>query len=523
MIFGSLHNRIVFFFTILLMLVQMIAFSLINTTSLEIAKKQNIYELNTGNRIFQQLLAQNRQRLIEAATLLSADFGFRKAVATNDTGTILSTLNNHGHRIKADTMLLAGLDNILLADTLHPAPYLGPSPLAALIKVAEKTGVASEFLWIGQQAYQIVLVPVLAPDPIAWVAMGFLVNNALARQLHELTNLHVSFLNKSISNQWTPLASTQAPELIGNILRTARRAVASKRPLSEPIVLDDYATIFSVLQAGDFCVYTVLQRSELDAIQPLQNLHITLVELALVSLVLSLSGGSFLATKLTYPLKMLAEVVDKIRKGDFSQTAELHYAEQAKTVTHRSDIQEVEILRRAYLEILRLAHEDVLTGLPNRALFNDRLNQMVRLAKRTHAPFSVLMADLNRFKAINDTFGHHAGDKVIRIVGKRLRSALRESDTVARLGGDEFAILLTTSDQDQVITLTTLIQRQLELPMEISEQLIDVGCSIGIAFYPQHGEDAETLLRHADSAMYVAKRSGAGAVIYDQHQEPHQP
>jgi GGDEF domain-containing protein len=144
---------------------------------------------------------------------------------------------------------------------------------------------------------------------------------------------------------------------------------------------------------------------------------------------------------------MLAEVVDKIRQGDFSQTMQLHYAEQAKNANNHRSFHEVEILRQAYIEILRLAHEDVLTRLPNRALFNDRLDQLVKLSKRTNAPFSVLMADLNRFKYINDTLGHHAGDEVIRIVGQRLREALRDSDTVARLGGDEFAILLPTGDQ----------------------------------------------------------------------------
>lgn len=516
MLFGSLHSRIVFFFTILLMLVQIIAFILINTASLEIAKKQNIHELTIGNRIFQQLLAQNRQRLIETASLLSADFGFRKAVASNDTGTILSALNNHGRRIQADMMMLASLDNNLLANTLHPITPLGASPLKKLILAAEKTGEASSFLLIDQQAYQVVLVPVLAPDPIAWVAMGFLVNNNLAQQLRDVTNLQVSFLNKSVDNQWTLLASTQPTTLSQNLLKTAKTIVANKLP-SESITIDDYATLFSVLQQDDsFSIITVLQRSVQEAVYPLQHLRITLLELALASLVLSLVGSFFLAKKLTYPLKMLAEVVDKIRQGDFSQTTQLHYAEKAKNlIVNDVSTQEVDILRQAYIEILRLAHEDVLTNLPNRALFNDRLNQMIKLAKRTGQQFSVLMIDLNRFKFINDTLGHHAGDEVIKIVGNRLRSTLRESDTVGRLGGDEFAIVLASDDQHYVATVIKNLVQQIEKPIVLDEQLLDIGCSIGVAFYPQHGEDSETLLRHADAAMYIAKRSKIGSATYD--------
>ena len=205
----SLHSRIVLFFTILLMVVQLIAFYAINSSSQELAKIQNIQSLRTGEMFFQQLSDQNRQRLIDTANLLSADFGFRKAVATNDSGTVLSVLNNHGARIKADMMMLVSLDNTVLADTLHPTEFPTQSPLANLIQSAEKTtDGASGFLLIDRKAYQTVLVPVLAPDPIAWVAIGFLIDNKFVHQLQDVTGLNVTFLCQS-KQVWTLLASTQ--------------------------------------------------------------------------------------------------------------------------------------------------------------------------------------------------------------------------------------------------------------------------------------------------------------------------
>jgi hypothetical protein len=156
---------------------------------------------------------------------------------------------------------------------MHPTA-LGPSPLGSLIKEGEKTGVATEILFIDKQAYQIVLVPVLAPDPIAWVAMGFLVNNHLAQQLRDVTNLHVSFLLKSPDNTWRLLASTQTLESSQLILNASQQSVNSSNQLSEPITIDDYATLLSVLQQKeDFSIYTVLQRSELEAIQSLKHLR----------------------------------------------------------------------------------------------------------------------------------------------------------------------------------------------------------------------------------------------------------
>lgn len=522
MIMGSLRSRIVFFFTVLLMIVQLVAFFLINKTSLEIAKSQNIAELNTGKRIFEQLLSDNRRRLIDTAALLSADFGFRKAVATHDSSTVESVLTNHGMRIRADMMMLASLDNEIVADTLHPGAPLKKTPLAHLIQVAEQNGEASAFIMLDDHAYQVVVVPVLAPDPIAWVAMGFVVDDRLARQLRDLTNLQVSFIHQRIDNQWAILASTQAPTLHSALLSQAQQLNPTKIALAEPIVLGDYATLFSVLQQEEPLVYTVLQRSFKEAVQPFQQLRLTLFELGLASLLLSVLGGFLLAKKLTDPLKLLADVVDKIHKGDFSQSSELHEAQKSQYATSIASTQEVETLRLAYIEILRLAHEDVLTGLPNRALFNDRLQQMVELAKRTHAPFSVMMSDLNRFKFINDTLGHHAGDEVIRIVGKRLKNALRDSDTVARLGGDEFAMLLATGDQVHVKTVAQGIQKQIMQIMEIDGHELDVSCSIGIAIYPQHGQDAETLLRHADAAMYQAKRAKKSPVIYEPNKDDYQ-
>ena len=510
--FRSLHNRIVIFFTLLLVAVQFIAFYIINTSSQEIAKKQNIQSLQTGEMVFQQLSAQNRQRLIDTANILSADFGFRKAVATNDSGTVLSVLNNHGARIKADMMMLVSLDNTVLADTLHPTEFPKQSPLANLIQAAEKTTEgASGLLLIDRQAYQTVLVPVLAPDPIAWVAIGFLIDNKFVHQLHDVTGLNVTFLCQS-KKVWTLLASTQPPELIQAILTVANNSVSFDRPLT----VANYISLFTIEQQDpDLIFTTVLQRSEQDSIDSINQLRMMLFELALLSLSLSLLGGFFLARKITHPLKILADVVNNLRNGDYSEVAKLSYHERPGEVPLRTSTKEVDILRQAYVEILRLAHEDVLTGLPNRVLFNDRLKQMVKLAKRTSGTFFVLMIDLDRFKFINDTMGHHAGDEVIKIIGNRLKSLLRDSDTVARLGGDEFALLLANVQLPNVKILVDKLQKCIEVPMDLDGHIVDVSCSIGIAVYPQHGEDDTTILRHADAAMYSAKSEKIGSAIFD--------
>jgi len=175
--------------------------------------------------------------------------------------------------------------------------------------------------------------------------------------------------------------------------------------------------------------------------------------------------------------------------------------------------------KQAEEALIYQALHDALTGLPNRTLFQERLEQATIRTRRDWASFAVLLLDLDRFKEINDTFGHHYGDLLLQQVGKRLSGLLRESDTVARLGGDEFAMLLPATDEPgagQVAekVLSTLAQR-----FVIEGQYLAIETSIGVALCPKQGSDPHTLLRHADVAMYVAKDSNTGYALYRPEQD----
>ena len=155
----------------------------------------------------------------------------------------------------------------------------------------------------------------------------------------------------------------------------------------------------------------------------------------------------------------------------------------------------------------RLAHYDPLTDVPNRILFRDRLEHAINLAERDNNSFTLMFIDLNGFKQVNDNFGHDAGDAIIRICAERLNGCLRRSDSVARMGGDEFTLLLQKiANNTDVAHIAEKVIRAIEMPADINGHEVVVGCSIGIAIYPQAGRDADTLLKHADMAMYKAKQ-----------------
>lgn len=178
----------------------------------------------------------------------------------------------------------------------------------------------------------------------------------------------------------------------------------------------------------------------------------------------------------------------------------------------------VVVLRNTVRQAKQLQHQalyDGLTGLPNRRLFTDRLELILRMASREKRVFALLALDLDRFKEINDSLGHHAGDEVLRGVAERVNSCLRESDTVARMGGDEFTILLpTTAHPEGAIEVARKIHEAMKTPLAVSGRMLEANASIGIALFPAHGSDAVNLMRHADAAMYLAKRSQGGFHLY---------
>ena len=173
-------------------------------------------------------------------------------------------------------------------------------------------------------------------------------------------------------------------------------------------------------------------------------------------------------------------------------------------------------------ELRRRALTDALTGLPNRELFNDRVHQAVLMKSRGGSCGAVIILDLDRFKDVNDTLGHKYGDLLLQEVGRRLSSGLRDCDTIARLGGDEFAILLPeVSGADGAHLAAERLRASLNEPFALEGISIQVDSSFGIALFPGHGRDVDTLVQRADIAMYQAKRHRSAAVIYDTEHDPH--
>lgn len=174
-----------------------------------------------------------------------------------------------------------------------------------------------------------------------------------------------------------------------------------------------------------------------------------------------------------------------------------------------SVIRDISGRRTAEQRIAQLAHFDELTNLPNRTLFYDRLDQAVARSKRYEQKFAALFLDLDGFKRINDVFGHHFGDCLLKVVAGRLVESARDMDTVARVGGDEFVFILNNIDHaDNAVLVANKILESLSRPFLVQGNTCSIGCSIGISIFPDDTDCSETLVKMADDAMYLAKKSG---------------
>lgn len=222
-----------------------------------------------------------------------------------------------------------------------------------------------------------------------------------------------------------------------------------------------------------------------------------------------------LAPQLTRSLRHLRNAAQRIAAGDLQEQLLIH-----TTITEIASLaDDLEAMRRELVnqsEVMKhQALHDALTGLPNRNLFNDRLEQALIAARRSGTLLAVCMLDINRFKEVNDTLGHQMGDLVLQQTALRMRGALRASDTVARMGGDEFTILMpVVEDREHAAVAVGKLIQALRDPLHLDGHILDVSASIGIALYPEHGEDADLLMRHADMAMYRAKRTSRNPSFY---------
>lgn len=472
----SLESRIVVFFVVLLMSVQMAGFFAIRYAIEQSARNNLRDELDVGVRVFKRLLEQNSQQLVEATAVLSYDFGFREAVSSQDRDTILSALSNHSARIKANGMALVNLQNVVVADTLQTSAIGKQFAFPKLIASAREQRRSSAIRLVNGTIYQIVVVPVLAPLPISWVVMLFLIDDSVATDLKRITSLDVTFVGGAKNGSLAIFATTLTPFLRERLMPFLADIAGKSEARGIRVFGDEeFETLSTTIENYDgTSIVALLQRSLRDGLQPYEQLQVMLLFLAALVLSVSLIGSMRIARRISRPVRTLSAAARRIAVGD--------YATIAAVSTQQKD--EIGELATAFENMSRGLKErdqmrDLLGKVASPAVAAQLLKQKVELGGEERR-VTVMFTDIRNFTELCEILTPQQSVELLNRYLARISGVIEKFEGVVdKYTGDGVMALFGAPigrDDDA--------ERALFAALEIDRQLVDLGRELAIENLP---------------------------------------
>ncbi|APP81239.1 putative bifunctional diguanylate cyclase/phosphodiesterase [Xanthomonas hortorum] len=500
-----LHTRIAALVVLVVLATQVLTFIAVQVATERSVKAQLGEELQIGERVWQRINVRRDEQLLQSASVLADDFGFRAAVASGDVPTMQSALRNHAARMSAQTAVLLSPDGEFLTGLADLPQAEQLRAVQALLQQAQRDGHAVGVVALDQRIVRLAVVQVLAPNRVGWIAIGNESGDGLAQDFRTTTGLDATFFTDGPPVR--VLASTLEP--------AARSEFPQQLPAAEagqgeaiPLTLADarYLVKLQSIQ-GDSHVRVALQASLDRAVAPYRILKLRILLLAGLATAAAIGVAIFLARSVSKPVAQLVQAARRIQRGDYHTAVQVPPGRELAELADSFGRMQQQIASREQ-HILHQARHDALTGLPNRIWLLERLQQVVEQTVASGVTAAVLILDLERFKELNDSLGHDFADQVLVEAGRRLAEVVQEPNVVGRLGSDEFMVVVAQADMTSVQQDAQRLLLQLRRPLALPQARIQLEASIGIALIPEHGADPDTLLRRAD----IARRQGGNVI-----------
>ncbi|MEA9735089.1 putative bifunctional diguanylate cyclase/phosphodiesterase [Xanthomonas campestris] len=506
-----LHTRIAALLVLVVLGTQALTFIAVQVATERSVKAQLGEELLIGERVWQRINQRRDEQLLQSASVLADDFGFRAAVASGDVPTMQSALRNHAARMDAQTAVLLSPEGDFLTGLADLPQAEQLRAVQALLQQAQHDGRAVGVVALDQHVVRLAVVQVLAPSRVGWIAIGNESGDSLAQDFRSTTGLDATFFIDGAPPR--VLASTLEPAErmeFAQQLRTAEHAQGAAIPLT----LGDsrYLVKLQSIQ-GDTRVRVALQASLDRAVAPYRTLKLRILLLAGLATAAALGVSIFLARSVSKPVALLVQAARRIQRGDYHTTVQLPPGRELAELADSFGRMQQQIATREQ-HILHQARHDALTGLPNRIWLLEQLQQVVDQTVASGGTAAVLILDLERFKELNDSLGHDFADQVLVEAGRRLAEVVQAPNIVGRLGSDEFMVVVAHADPATVQEEAQRLLLQLRSPLALPQARIQLEASIGIALIPEHGADPDTLLRRADIARGQVGDTASGASVY---------
>lgn len=476
-------QKLLMFLVPALVVVQIAAFIFLHFANRQIALDSVDAALEAGAQTFTYTAATRREYRRLTSELVTKDYGLVNTIANESRETVESALHNQLGRTGAELIVLTDLQGRLIARATTLPLMALPDPdldqeLASLVSHVAEQERNMRPLSVGEDKpalHNWVKVVIRAPVPVAQLYLAYRISDTSVQQYTKMTQLQMAFVSERSDAE-------SAPVVHASTLPAAAmtQEVAQYKTLGESfsVTTDEGQYRLKVLELGGlpgYRVHAVVAKPFAPVFSPFIKLELLFAASIVFSSVVSILAAKMITSRVVTPLE-------------------------------------------------KVAQRDALTGLANRRLFEINIANAEQNLKALNDGFTLMLLDLNKFKQVNDTFGHEAGDTVLQTFAARVKKLMRASDTLARLGGDEFAVLMRTTDKDKATALAAAIVEAVRQPLQLPNgEWVEVGTSIGIAFSPAHSSLGSEVMHHADIAMYAAKKRGGGFLIAELPAAPAPP
>jgi diguanylate cyclase (GGDEF)-like protein len=508
----QLHSRI-----FLLVLVMLLGLGATSTLFLYNSTRQRVEadvadSLSLARRSFADSFADRQNNLIERVQTVVDDWGLRQAIGQRDESTVESMLQNHSSRVGAEVAVFIDLDHQLFASTTRQTVALSQTAAGLASSINARSQL--RFVVIDGQCYQLVLTEVLAPVPVGWLGMGFVIDDAMAVQFSRMNEVGVSFVLHTSSEARVFASSISEP---GRFPPTADLHLDPHHGERQFWIMagagwEDLAT-YQILEDDQSKIGVVLQKSLSEPLASFRSWWWSLLTIFGLIAGLALLVAYFFSRGITRPMTELLVAIENMQAGNYTTSIDIQRKDEIGFLAKAFAKMQSAIAEREE-EIRYRADHDLVTGVHNRNGFIDFLERRVASAGAANETLVVLSFSVNHFKQIVDALGHTWGDKLLEQVADRFSTHFPDGG-VAHLNSDEFAMIVPSTSVSSVFVLGENVHECLAGEFTIRGISLSLSASVGVSVYPEHATDAQSLLRRAGVAMNEAMLNFQRTIVYD--------
>ncbi|MEP3349049.1 MAG: phosphodiesterase [Marinomonas sp.] len=509
----SFQARLIVFLLVLLALVQLGTALAVLSSLKKDNYAQGIHTIDVSKNIFDLFLKSRAEQLTQGVEILASDFAFKQAVATRETGTIQSVLQNHGARINADISLLVSPSGDIITATQALEQN---DKISELVLAARRTGGSSISTMIAfdDRGYQFVLVPVRAPNVVAWVGMAFLLDQALAEQIKNVAGLDISFVYETVNTHTFSGGSTLSNDEKANFLTDIKNIAGLEAAIETPVFSNNDEYLSLGVDLGIPNQWGIIHLPYGPWLESYNSTRNQLLLIFSAALALALLLGAAFARNMTLPINRLVEYAQQIGLGKEKVQAP-SLSGEFSVLSNTMETMQSSIKNREEELSFRASH-DALTGLYNQNAVERHLAD--NLPKKQG---SLVLVNIRHFKSINNMLGIDVGNLLLSKVAERLKEWDKNIEMLARLGGDKFLLVLeqNVSEQD-CLELNGLFVREFETEVCFgARSCMRLDISIAVLHFEYATDNVNSAMRRLDIVSDKAREESGVCVFYEQGQD----